>query len=49
MRSGLSMGQWLTLPMMAIGLGLAFRALMSPPLAVTIQPAGQTSGQTIVS
>ncbi len=49
MRSGLSMGQWLTLPMMAIGLGLAFRALMSPPLAVTIQPTGQTTGQTVVS
>lgn len=49
MRSGLSMGQWLTLPMMAIGLGFVFRALMSPPLAVTIQPKGQTTGQTIVS
>ena len=41
MRTGLSMGQWLTLPMMAVGLIFALRALMRPPLAVTIQPAGQ--------
>ncbi|WP_421839737.1 prolipoprotein diacylglyceryl transferase [Novosphingobium sp.] len=49
LRSGLSMGQWLTLPMMAIGLGFVFRALVSPPLAVTIQPTGQPAGQTVVS
>ncbi len=35
--SGLSMGQWLTLPMIAIGLVLIVRALRRPPLAVTVQ------------
>lgn len=32
MRTGLSMGQWLTLPMIALGLVLIVRALMRPPL-----------------
>jgi len=31
------MGQWLTLPMIAIGLALIIRALRRPPLAVTVQ------------
>jgi len=35
--TGLSMGQWLTLPMIAIGVGLIVRALIRPPLAVTVQ------------
>ena len=35
--TGLSMGQWLTLPMIAIGLALIIRALARPPLAVTVQ------------
>jgi phosphatidylglycerol:prolipoprotein diacylglycerol transferase len=35
--TGLSMGQWLTLPMIAIGLTLIIRALVRPPLAVTVQ------------
>jgi phosphatidylglycerol---prolipoprotein diacylglyceryl transferase len=35
--TGLSMGQWLTLPMIAIGLTLIVRALRRPPLAVTVQ------------
>jgi len=35
--TGLSMGQWLTLPMIAIGLALIVRALRRPPLAVTVQ------------
>jgi phosphatidylglycerol:prolipoprotein diacylglycerol transferase len=35
--TGLSMGQWLTLPMIAIGLALIIRALRRPPLAVTVQ------------
>lgn len=39
MRTGLSMGQWLTLPMMAVGLGFMVHGLARPPLAVTIQPA----------
>lgn len=43
MRTGLSMGQWLTLPMMAVGLGFMIRAMVRPPLAVTIQPSGQPS------
>ena len=32
MRTGLSMGQWLTLPMIAIGLFFVIRALIRPPL-----------------
>lgn len=32
LRTGLSMGQWLTVPMIAIGLFLVVRALMRPPL-----------------
>jgi phosphatidylglycerol:prolipoprotein diacylglycerol transferase len=36
-RTGLSMGQWLTVPMMAIGLTLLVRALVRPPLTVTVQ------------
>jgi phosphatidylglycerol:prolipoprotein diacylglycerol transferase len=35
--TGLSMGQWLTLPMIAIGLFLIVRALRRPPLGVTVQ------------
>jgi phosphatidylglycerol:prolipoprotein diacylglycerol transferase len=35
--TGMSMGQWLTLPMIAIGLVLVVRALVRPPLAVTVQ------------
>ncbi len=35
--TGLSMGQWLTLPMIAIGLALIIRALRRPPLAVAVQ------------
>ena len=33
LRTGLSMGQWLTLPMIAVGLFFAVRALMRPALA----------------
>ena len=35
--TGLSMGQWLTMPMIAIGLALIVRALRRPPLAVSVQ------------
>jgi phosphatidylglycerol:prolipoprotein diacylglycerol transferase len=38
LRTGLSMGQWLTLPMMAVGLGFVVRGLVRPPLAVSVQP-----------
>lgn len=38
MRTGLSMGQWLTIPMMAVGLGFMIRGLVRPPLAVSVQP-----------
>ncbi|WEK45230.1 MAG: prolipoprotein diacylglyceryl transferase [Candidatus Andeanibacterium colombiense] len=31
--TGLSMGQWLTIPLMIVGLALVARALMKPPLA----------------
>jgi phosphatidylglycerol:prolipoprotein diacylglycerol transferase len=37
--SGLSMGQWLTLPLMAIGLALLVRARLRPPLAEAPGPA----------
>ncbi len=49
MRSGLSMGQWLTLPMMAIGLALAVRAVVHPPLAVSVQPAAKPGGKTAIT
>ena len=35
--TGLSMGQWLTVPMIAIGLFLIVRALRRPPLGVAVQ------------
>lgn len=35
--TGLSMGQWLTVPMIAIGLFLIVRALLRPSLAVSVQ------------
>lgn len=35
MRTGLSMGQWLTVPMIALGLFLLARALLRPPLGAT--------------
>lgn len=34
-RSGLSMGQWLTIPMMAIGLGFLLNAVVRKPLSTT--------------
>lgn len=40
MRTGLSMGQWLTVPMIALGLFFLIRALLRPPLgATTAAPA----------
>ena len=44
MRTGLSMGQWLTIPLMAVGLFFMVRALIKPALgsggaAATVQPA----------
>ena len=33
MRTGLSMGQWLTVPLMVLGLAIVARALSKPPLA----------------
>jgi len=36
-RSGLSMGQWLTLPMMALGIALVIRALTRPPESVAVK------------
>ncbi len=41
MRTGLSMGQWLTLPLIALGLFLLVRALMRPELA-----SGTNAGKT---
>jgi phosphatidylglycerol:prolipoprotein diacylglycerol transferase len=35
--TGLSMGQWLCVPMIAIGLALVVRALRRPPLGVAVQ------------
>jgi len=39
LRTGLSMGQWLTLPLIALGLVVLVRALMRPPLG-SVTPAG---------
>lgn len=39
LRTGLSMGQWLTLPLIALGLVVLVRALMRPPLG-SVAPAG---------
>lgn len=36
-RSGLSMGQWLTVPMMALGVVLVVRALARPPVSVAVK------------
>jgi phosphatidylglycerol:prolipoprotein diacylglycerol transferase len=39
-QTGLSMGQWLTVPLMVVGVALAARALVRPPLGATsAQPA----------
>jgi len=38
-RTGLSMGQWLTLPLIALGLFFVIRALRKPPLGSTPPPA----------
>ena len=38
-RTGLSMGQWLTLPLIALGLFLVIRALRRPPLGGATPPA----------
>ena len=35
--------------MMAIGIGFVVRALVRPPLAVSVQPVRQPSSQTVVS
>jgi phosphatidylglycerol:prolipoprotein diacylglycerol transferase len=37
--TGFSMGQWLTLPMMAVGLFFMVRGLIRPPLSVAVRPA----------
>lgn len=39
MRTGLSMGQWLTLPLMAVGLFFMIRALLRPPVGSGIPAA----------
>ena len=39
MRTGLSMGQWLTLPLIALGLFFVVRALRKPPLGAAPPPA----------
>ena len=38
--TGLSMGQWLTLPMLALGLTFLIRALLRPPLGAAPAPQG---------
>lgn len=42
MRTGLSMGQWLTLPLVALGIGLVIWSLTRPPLQ-SQQPATHTA------
>ena len=42
METGLSMGQWLTIPLILLGVAVTVRALMKPPLASgrdTLAPA----------
>ncbi|WP_404822911.1 prolipoprotein diacylglyceryl transferase [Novosphingobium huizhouense] len=46
-RSGLSMGQWLTLPMMLIGLFLTIRALNRPPVAVAFAGSDRNAGASV--
>ncbi|BEU99295.1 prolipoprotein diacylglyceryl transferase [Novosphingobium olei] len=46
-RSGLSMGQWLTLPMMALGLFLILRALNRAPVAVAFAGADRNAGASV--
>ena len=36
-QTGLSMGQWLTVPLIVLGIALAVRALMRPPLGAEAQ------------
>ncbi len=40
MRTGLSMGQWLTIPLILLGLALVAWSLMRPPLASGAKPQG---------
>jgi len=42
-RTGLSMGQWLTIPLFAVGLFFVIRALMRPPLGSGASAAAPTS------
>jgi len=39
LRTGLSMGQWLTVPMIVLGLALMIRALVRPPAGTSAAPA----------
>ncbi len=43
MRSGLSMGQWLTLPLIALGLFVLIRAVIRPPLGQGVPAAAPES------
>ncbi|MBS0481839.1 MAG: prolipoprotein diacylglyceryl transferase [Proteobacteria bacterium] len=43
-QTGLSMGQWLTLPLMAVGLFFVIRALRNPPLGSVAPPSGKAAG-----
>ena len=38
-RSGLSMGQWLSIPLILVGIGVTVWALRRPPLAAGTKPA----------
>lgn len=49
-RTGLNMGQWLTIPLILAGLGLVVWALMRPPLvATTTPPAAEPNPEPAVS
>lgn len=45
-QSGLSMGQWLTIPLILIGIAMAVRALMRPPLGAIQGAKGEGAAST---
>lgn len=42
-QTGLSMGQWLSLPMIAVGLGVMIYAILRPPIGTAKTPAPQSA------
>ncbi|MFB0612165.1 prolipoprotein diacylglyceryl transferase [Aurantiacibacter poecillastricola] len=46
-RTGLSMGQWLTIPLILLGLGLVIYSLMRPPIASGSKAKGTTRAEAV--